>query len=113
MHAGRKQRSYFQTSGAEVVGSHSRTEPFEVIRGDSRPWGREPLDYDSTHGPHSLPPGENAMETAVKPKSLLKVEHDTGLVAEVALVVVAMSKVIAEAGEQVLELRWADGDVFA
>jgi hypothetical protein len=44
---------------------------------------------------------------------LSKSKLNARLVAEVALVVVAMGKVIAKAGQEVVELRWSDGDVFA
>jgi hypothetical protein len=42
----------------------------------------------------------------------LEAELDTGLVPEVALVVVAMLKAISKARQQVSELRWSNGDVF-
>jgi hypothetical protein len=41
-----------------------------------------------------------------------KTELNTRLIPKIALVVVAMCKVIAKAGQQVIELRWTDGDVF-
>lgn len=42
----------------------------------------------------------------------LETELYSGLIPEVALVVVALGKVIPEASQQVLELRWPDGDVL-
>jgi len=43
---------------------------------------------------------------------MLEAKLNTGLVPEVALVVVAMRKVVAKPSQQVLELRWTDGDVL-
>ncbi len=40
-------------------------------------------------------------------------EKQTGLVAEVALVVVALGERVAKAGQQVVKLGWPKGDVFA
>jgi len=38
----------------------------------------------------------------------LEAELNTGLITEVALVVVTMRKVIAKAGEQIIELNWSN-----
>ena len=44
--------------------------------------------------------------------SALKTELYSSLVSEVALVIVALREVIAKASQQVLKLRWPDGDVL-
>ena len=82
-----------------------------VVRFNSRqPWMKN-KNGKAANGPrHCHPQPLRVLKTGLPCSSQLEPENDASVVPEVALVVVASRKGIAEAGQHKIKLRWPDGD---